>query len=168
MDNANRNQKRFYPQLNNNMAYVFQTNLLSANKTGNPPLLVTSLTGIGVTFLSGARVPFLTQPVIVVSLSTNDLGIAFNPVSLSVATNLVSTFEVSLSAYPLVTVTVNGSVFLLPVFLDSTPFAVVNTNGNFTTVQWVSSFTSPPLSATATDRDVLTPEQRRKWLYGYI
>ena len=146
------------------MAYVFTTNLLSAEKTGNPQLIGTSLSGVGVTFLSDARVPFDTQSVVVVSLSSDDVGIAFSPVNVTVASQNLSTF--SLTAYPVVSTTVDGCVFLIPPHLDGSSMAIVESQGNFTTFAWSSA--TGPSAITSRQRDVLTPNQRRLWLYGYI
>lgn len=150
------------------MAYTFSTNLLSAQKTGSPNLIGTSLSGVGVTFLSGSNVAFATQQVIVVSLSTNDAGIAFSPVEVAVSANQLSSFK--LSAYqPLVSVNVEGSQFLIPSLLNTSNFAVIKINsGNFTVFPWLSSTTIVATSALEATRDVGTPNTRRLWVLGYI
>lgn len=146
--------------------YTFQTNLLSAQKTGNPPLVSTSLSATGVSFLSGAGVTFASQQVGVVSLSTNDVGIAFNPVNISVANNSLSTFN--LTAYPMKTVTVAGSVFNIPSALNTSNFGIVKTSaGDFTVFPWLSTTTTVPTSAISPTREVSTQDTRRKRLLGY-
>jgi hypothetical protein len=149
------------------MAYTFSNNLLSAQKTGYPNLIGTSLSGVGVSFLSGNNVVFTTQNVIVVSLSTNDVGIAFNPVTLSVESNQLSTFK--LSAYePLVSVNVEGSVFLVPSLLNASNLAVVKVEPkNYTVFPWLSTTTTVPTSAITATKDVLNPNRLRLRLLGY-
>lgn len=143
--------------------YTFQTNLLSAAKAG---LIGTSLSATGVSFLSGAGVTFATRDVGVVSLSTNDVGIAFNPVTLTIGTNSLSTF--SLTAYPSVTVNVAGSVFNIPANLTTSDFAVVKTSaGDYTVFPWLSTTTTIPTSALSATREVSTQDTRRKRLLGY-
>lgn len=146
--------------------YTFQTTLLSAEKTGSPPLVGTSLSATAVSFLSGNSVVFASQQLGIVSLSTNDAGIAFNPVNVTVANTSLSTFK--LSAYPIKTVTVGGSVFNIPPSLDSSSFAVVKTSfGNYTVFPWLSTTTTVPTSAIISDREVSTSDSRRKRLLGY-
>ena len=149
------------------MPYSFQTNLLSAQKTGSPNLIGTSLSGVGVTFLSGASVPFATQQVIVVSLSTNDVGITYSPVTFSVASNNLSTFK--LSAYePLVSVNVQGSVFLIPRLLTGSNFGIVKVEPKtYTVFPWLSSTTTVPTSAIEATKDVLNPNRLRLRMLGY-
>jgi hypothetical protein len=146
--------------------YTFQTNLLSAAKTGFPPLVGTSLSATGVSFLSGAGVVFASQQVGIVSLSTDDVGIAFNPVSVSVANASLPTF--TLNSFPMKTVTVAGSIFNIPSRLDSSNFAIVKTSpGDFTVFPWLSTTTTIPTSALSADRQVTTQDTRRKRLLGY-
>jgi hypothetical protein len=148
--------------------YTFQSNLLSAQKTGTPNLIDTSLSATGVTFLSGSNVVVTSRQVGVVSLSTTDVGLAFTPVEFSVGTtvNTVSTFN--LTAYPSVTVNVLGSVFNIPASLHNTEMAVVNTDGSYTVFTFLSSVTTVQLSALSDTFSVSTPNTRRKWLLGYI
>jgi len=149
------------------MAYTFSTNLLSAQKTGSPNLIGTSLSGVGVTFLSGSNVAFATQNVIVVSLSTNDAGITFNPVSLSVASNELSTFKLS-SYEPLVSVNVEGSIFLIPSLLNGSNLSIVKVlPKNYTVFPWLSTTTVVPTSAVIATQDVMNPNRLRLRLLGY-
>jgi len=146
--------------------YTFQTNLLSAAKTGFPPLVGTSLSATGVSFLSGAGVVFASRNVGIVSLSTNDVGIAFNPVTLTIATSSLPTFN--LTAYPSITVNVAGSVFNIPANLTTSNFAVVKTTpGDYTVFPWLSTTTTVPTSALSATREVSTQDSRRKRLLGY-
>lgn len=160
------------------MAYTFSTNLLSAQKTGSPNLIGTSLSGVGVTLLSGNNVTILTQKVIVVSLSTNDVGIAFNPVTLNVlstAASQLSTFNLStfytndLSSYsPLVTVNVEGSVFLVPPLLNGSNLCIVKTTPkNYTVFPWLSTTTTVATSAIVPTLDVVSPNRLRLRMLGY-
>lgn len=143
--------------------YTFQTNLLSAEKVG---LIGTSLSATGVSFLSGENVTFATKEVGIISLSTNDVGIAFNPVSLTIGPNALSTF--SLASYPSVTVNVAGSVFNVPANLTNTNFAIVKTTtGDFTVFPWLSTTTTVATSALIPDREVTTQDTRRKRHLGY-
>jgi hypothetical protein len=143
--------------------YTFQTNLLSAEKAG---LIGTSLSATGVSFLSGAGVTFATRDVGVVSLSTDDVGIAFNPVALTIETTSLSTF--SLTAYPSVTVNVAGSVFNIPANLTASDFVIVKTSaGDYTVFPWLSTTTTIPTSSLSATREVSTQDTRRKRLLGY-
>ena len=148
------------------MLYTFSTQLLSAQKTGTPNLIGTTLSAVGVTFLSGANVPFATQQVVVLSLSTTEEGIAFNPVSISIASNNLSTFN--LSSYPLSTVNVLGSRFVIPTALHSSTFALLEVvPKTYTIFTWLStSAVIDPLSTTNT-QNVMTPDRRRLRLLGY-
>jgi len=146
--------------------YTFQTTLLSAEKTGTPNLIGTSLSGVAVSFLSGNSVVFATQQVVIQSLSTNDVGIAFNPVNVTPATTALSTFK--LSSYPLSSVTVDGSVFTLPTQLNNSNFAVVKTSsGDFTVFPWLSTTATVLASAIAPTKEVSTSDSRRKRHLGY-
>ena len=146
--------------------YTFQTNLLSAEKTGFPQLVGTSLSATGVSFLSGAGVVFASQQVGVVSLSTYDVGIAFNPVNVNITNGSLSTF--SLTSFPTKTVTVAGSIFNIPSGLNSSNFAIIKTTpGDFTVFPWLSTTTTIPTSALSADRQVTTQDTRRKRLLGY-
>jgi hypothetical protein len=80
--------------------YTFQQNLLSAEKTGSPNLTNTTLSATGVTFLSGANVVVTTRQLGVVSLSTTDVGIVFNPVEFSVGSTVNTASAFSLATYP--------------------------------------------------------------------
>lgn len=143
--------------------YTFQTNLLSAQKAG---LIGTSLSATGVSFLSGNNVVFTSQQVGVVSLSTTDVGIAFNPVNISVANNSLSTFN--LTAYPMKTVNILGSIVNIPSGLNGSNFALVETtSGDYTVFPWLSTTTTVPTSALSATREVSTQDSRRKRLLGY-
>ncbi len=119
--------------------YSFNTILLSAQKTGTPNLIGTSLSANGVN---------------TVSLSTNDVGIAFNPVTPIGATTTVS---------------IQGSVFTIDCAYHSQTMALLKTNNFNTIFTHTSAGTVIPLSAQITNEsDVMTPESRRKYLYGYV
>ena len=146
--------------------YTFQTNLLSAAKTGFPPLVGTSLSATAVSFLSGAGVPFASQQIGIVSLGISDVGIAFNPVSVSVTNTSLSTF--SLTSYPMRTVNVDGSIINIPSALNGSNFAMVKTTaGDYTVFNWLSGTTTVSLASLSADRDVSTQDTRRKRLLGY-
>ena len=143
--------------------YTFTTNLLSAQKLGSPTLANTTLSGVGVRFLSGNNVEFANQQVVVVSLSTTDVGIAYTPIDITVSANSLSTF--SLAAQSVITVNALGSVFRIPALLTGSPIALIETNGTYTTFQFVSG-TTTYTSLTATV-DVSTPNSRRLRVLGY-
>jgi len=152
------------------MPYTFDTILLSAQKTGNPPLIGTSLSGTAVSFLSGDSVVFREQNVVVVSLSTYDAGITFNPISVSVASNLLSSFK--LNAYSVTNVTIKGSVFTIPSQMQNSEFAVVqvpvNNLRNYNVFTYLSSVATVPSSSISITTQVSNPNQRRLWHLGYI
>lgn len=148
--------------------YTFQTNLLSAAKTGTPSLATTAISATGVTFLSGSdNVVVNSRQIGVVSLSTNNAGIAFNPVEKSIGNtiNTVSTF--ALATYPNVTVNALGSVFNIPASLHQTDLALINIDGTYTVFPFLSSVTTVPTSAFSNTYSVSTPDTRRKHLLGY-
>lgn len=147
--------------------YTFQTNLLSAQKTGTPNLINTSLSATGVTFLSGANVVVTSRQVGVVSLSTTDVGLAFSPVDFSVGTTVHTASAFSLTTYPNVTVDVLGSVFNIPASLHLSTMAVVNTDGSYSLFPFLSSVTTVPVSAFSETFSVSTPDTRRKRHLGY-
>jgi hypothetical protein len=147
--------------------YTFQQNLLSAAKTGSPNLTNTTLSATGVTFLSGANVVVTTRQVGVVSLSTTDVGLAFNPVEFSVGSTVNTASAFSLAAYPSVTVNVLGSVFNIPASLHNTQMAIVNTDNSFSVFPFLSSVATVPTSAFSETFSVSTPDARRKRLLGY-
>jgi hypothetical protein len=147
--------------------YSFQTNLLSAQKTGTPNLTNTSLSSVGVTFLSGASVTVTTKDVGVVSLSTNDVGLVFTPVEFSVGSTVNTASAFSVSTYPTVTVNVLGSVFNIPASLHNTTMAVVKTDNSYSVFPFLSSVTTVPVSAFSGTFSVSTPDTRRKRLLGY-
>jgi hypothetical protein len=147
--------------------YTFQQNLLSAAKTGSPNLTNTTLSATGVTFLSGANVVVTTRQVGVVSLSTTDVGLAFNPVEFSVGSTVNTASAFSLATYPNVTVNVLGSVFNIPASLHNTQMAIVNTDNSYSVFPFLSSVATVPLSAFSETFSVSTPDARRKRLLGY-
>lgn len=127
--------------------YSFNTNLLSAAKTGTPNLLNTSLTAA---MLS------------VVSLSTNDVGIAYNSLSSQgkTSTGTISSF------------TVQGSVFSVDTGHHGTIMAIVKSLSNniqpYTTFVYSSALSTIATSSLSTNDDIMTPDSRRKYLLGYI
>lgn len=152
------------------MPYTFNTILLSAQKTGNPNLIGTSLSGTAVSYLSGNNVKFAEQKIVVVSLSTNDIGVAFNPIDVTIANTSLSTFN--LTSWPASNITVQGSVFTIPNRFNTATLAVVkmpisNVQG-YTAFVHNSAYTTTPLSAMTSTTDVSTPDTRRKYLLGYI
>ena len=148
--------------------FTFQQNLLSAEKTGSPNLTNTTLSATGVTFLSGANVVVTTRQLGVVSLSTTDVGIVFNPVEFSVGSTVNTASAFSLATSPKsVTVNVLGSVFNIPASLHNTQMAIVNTDGSYTVFPFLSSVTTVPTSAFSETFSVSTPDTRRKRLLGY-
>lgn len=148
------------------MPYTFQTELLSASKTGSPQLFGTTLSAVAVTFLSGDNVTVATQQAVVVALSGDDAGLAFNPVTYTIPTQSLSTF--SINNYSIVTLNVNGSVFRIPGIAAPADFALIeNANNNYTVFSWVSSVTMIASSAISSDTQVSTPNTRRLRLLGY-
>lgn len=124
------------------MALILDSILLSAAKTGNPPLADTSLTTLS------------ANGVNVITLSTDDVGIAF-------------VTESSLTG-ALTQRTIQGSVFKIDQAYNGSTMALVKTNGSYTTFAYASAHAVQPLSTfTAGDPDVSTPDSRRKWVYGY-
>jgi hypothetical protein len=120
--------------------YTFNTVLLSAQKTGNPRLIGTSLSASGVN---------------TIALSTNDMGIAFNT---KITPPLASV---------LINYNVLGSVFRIDRSYSGTVMALVNTSGRYTTFPFLSTDSSVPLSAISTSSGVSTPDTRRKRHLGY-
>lgn len=147
--------------------YTFQSNLLSAQKTGTPNLTNTTLSATGVTYLSGANVLVATRETGVVSLSTTDIGLAFTPVEFSVGTTVNTASSFSLATYPNVTVNVLGSLFNIPASLHLSEMAVVNNDNSYSVFTFLSSVTTVPVSAFSETFSVSTPDTRRKRLLGY-
>lgn len=143
--------------------YTFTTNLLSAQKTGNPNLANTTLSGVGVRFLSGNNVEFANLQVVVRNLDTEHAGIAYTPIDITVSANSLSTF--SLSAQSITNVFVGNAFFRIPALLTGSPIALINTNNTYSIFQYVSG-TSSYSSLTAT-LDVTTPNSRRLRSLGY-
>lgn len=146
--------------------YTFLSNVLSAQKTGSPPVTNASLSSVGVSFLSGASVTFATQSVGLVSLSTNDVGVLFNPTTFTVGTNALSTF--ALSNYPIVTVNIAGTVVNIPNLLTGSTFSIRKTSaGDYTTFPWLSTTTTVAASSITIDRNIVGPNALRLRLLGY-
>jgi hypothetical protein len=126
------------------MSYSFTTSLLSAQKTGTPNLIGTQLSAFGVN---------------VISLSTNDKGIAFTP-----RTPLLST---------LTNVTIQGSLFRIDTAYQGATMALVkvptNNVSTYTIYIHNSSLAVAPVSAISVgEDDVIDADGRRKWVLGYI
>lgn len=125
------------------MSYSFTTSLLSAEKTGSPNLIGTQLSAFGVN---------------VISLSTNDKGIAFSPV-----TPLLST---------LTNVSIQGSVFRIDTAYQGATMALIkvpeNNVSSYTIYTHNSALTVAPTSAMSVSTDVIDQDGRRKWILGYI
>lgn len=120
-------------------SYIFDTELLSAVKTGNPPLTDTTLSAYGIK---------------VVSLSTNDAGIAFNR---------QSTLNSVLS-----TITIQGSVFYIDTAYLRETVAVIKTDNTFSIVLSAANSATATPASTATLEGVSTVNRRRMWHMGYV
>lgn len=151
--------------------YTFQTSLLSAQKTGVPQLTNTTLSAVGVTFLSGSNVVVTSQNVGVVSLSTTDVGIAYTPVEFSVGSTVNTASSFSIANFPSVTVDVLGSQFNIPNSLHNKTLAIVKSGTQlYSTFTWLSSTVTVPLSDVTTGltrNEVSSPEYRRMRVLGY-
>lgn len=126
------------------MPYSFTTTLLSAQKTGSPNLIGTVLSAFGVN---------------TISLSTNDKGIAFNPI-----TPLLNSTT---------SATIQGSVFTIDKAYHNSQLALVkvpiNNISTYTIYTHNSSLLVAPASAlTVGETDVIDQDGRRKWILGYI
>jgi hypothetical protein len=126
------------------MIYTFDTILLSANKLGFPNRISsdTSLSARGVN---------------VMTLSTNDVGIAFN--------------AISTTSGVLIDCTVQGSTFKIDRSYHQSQMALVkgvqlSAAGLGTIFQFVSTGTVG-VGLSTNYRDFTTPETRRKWVLGY-
>jgi hypothetical protein len=119
--------------------YTFSTALLSAAKTGFPNLVTTALSASGVN---------------VISLSTNDVGIAFTP-----NTTLTGT---------LCSTTVQGSVFRIDTSYnqENNQMVLLKTDGTGTIFQFASGG-SVGVALSAAYTDFTTSDTRRKWHLGY-
>ncbi len=152
--------------------YTFNTNLLSAQKTGIPNFANTSISATGVVFLSGNNVVVTTKDVGVVSLSTTDIGLAFTPVNFSIGSTVHTVSGFSISDFPTVTVNVLGSVFNIPCLLHNNTLALIDTGAqNYSVFTWLSSTTTVPLSDITENlsrNDVSSPETRRLRMLGYF
>jgi hypothetical protein len=147
--------------------YSFNSNVLSAAKNGNPPITNASLSSTGVTYVSGNSVQVASRNVGIVSLSSDDVGLIFNPVEFSIGTTVNTTSAFSLTSYPSVTVNVLGSVFNIPNALHNTQIAVVNSDRTYSVFTWLSSTTTVRLSDISLTSNVSSPESRRMRLLGY-
>jgi hypothetical protein len=125
------------------MPYSFSVSLLSAQKTGNPSLIGTTLSAFGVN---------------TISLSTLDKGIAFNPIS----PLLSSTVSMS----------IEGSTFVVDKVYHNSIMALVKVPVNnlvtYTVFTQNSAYSIVPLSAISSGRsDVQDANGRRLWTLGY-
>lgn len=150
------------------MIYSFDANILSAVKVGSPTPTNAVLSATGVTYLSGDSVTVNSSQVGVVSLSTNNVGLAFSTLNFSIGTTVQTASTFNISAYPTVTINALGSVFNVPATLHNTDMALVNTDGTYSTFTFLSSVATVPTSAFSVTYNVATPETRRKYLLGYI
>lgn len=136
--------------LNTNMAYIFNTTLLSAILCGNPPPTNTSLSANGITLTS--------------------LGSAYKGVSFQSTSALLLTST---------QVTIDNTVLQVDWSYAGSTFALVNlpvNNVQFYSIFPISNYATLSASATltlatsslSTSTDVFDPERRRKWLYGYV
>lgn len=119
--------------------YDFNTILLSAQKTGNPPVTNALLSSNGVN---------------VISLNSADKGIAFNRL-----TTLSNTL-CSLNAF--------GSIFLIDKNYNGSPMAIAN-NFTYTYFTYASSFNilTTSLAASGNSVDIWEPNKSRLHLLGY-
>ena len=147
--------------------YTFQTDLLSALKTGFPNLIGTVLSAAGVNYLSGANVTFTSQQVGIVSLSTADIGFAYTPLNITIAPTALSTF--SLTSYPMSSMNILGTIVNIPSALDGRPMALIRANKNYSVFTFLSSTGTQTVavSSLSATRDVSSAQTRRKHLLGY-
>ena len=145
--------------------YTFQTDLLSAQKTGHPNLIGTVLSAVGVSYLSEGNVQFASQTLEIVSLSTSDIGFAFTPLTVTVAPSSLATF--SLTTYPTSTINILGTVVNIPTILNKNNMATIQANMSYTVFPFLSTTATVPVSALSASRDVSSAQARRKHLYGY-
>jgi|TARA_R110002110_G_scaffold248495_5_gene464677 hypothetical protein len=125
------------------MSYSFDTILLSAQKTGTPQQVGTTLSAFGVN---------------TVHITTNDVGIAFNALTPVGATT---------------TMNVEGSIWTIDQVYDGSVMAIVKVADGAVKYHTIftqnSAFAVVPVSAIdARQLNVDDPETRRKYLYGYI
>jgi len=122
-------------------SYIFNTNILSAVTVGigNPahPTDAFPLTAAGVGILA---------------LSSIHEGLAFN--SLPLSAQVVRT-------------TVRGSVFNINSAYHNQPMALFETDNTYTVFTFNSSAPTSQVLLLSGNRDVSTPEHRRKWILGY-
>ena len=121
--------------------YDFSSILLSAQKTGNPPLVGTALSGSGVN---------------IITLGASVAGVAFYESAVPFSGTL---FNLSLS----------GSLFRIDRVYSGSPMALVLTNNTYTSFIANSAYATVPLSALGVNtRNITTPDSRRKWVLGYF
>lgn len=124
------------------MALILDTLLLSAEKTGNPPITDSSIVSLS------------ANGVNTISLSTDDVGIAFDA---------ESTLNGALSNS-----NIQGSVYRIDTAYDGKEMALVKTDGTYSTFTYDVNHSTQPLSSFTNDNvDVSTVNTRRLYLYGY-
>ena len=129
-------------------SYDFDTVLLSAVKSGNPPMTNTTTESAGVSVLS---------------LSPAGIGLTFNA-------------KTDLSGlYNTVTIVNTGNSFKIDKKYNGEQFAVINKNSDNTTTYTNFRFMSASSAAVSivlndcqTFDNITSPETRRKWEMGYI
>jgi hypothetical protein len=147
--------------------YTFSANLLSAQKTGNPNLTNTALSATGVTYLSGDSVLVASRQLGVVSLSTNDVGVAFTPSEVSIGTTVNTASTFSIGNFPNVTVNALGSVLNIPASLHNNQIALVKNDNTYSVFTFLSTVTNVPVGDFSNTISVSTPDTRRKRILGY-
>jgi hypothetical protein len=147
--------------------YTFSSNILSAQKTGDPNITNAVLSATGVTYLSGNSVLVSARQLGTISLSTSDIGLAFTPIEVSMGTTVNTASGFSLTNVPNITVNILGSVFSIPSSLHNSTMAIVNNDNTFSVFPFLSTVTTIPISAFSETISVSIPETRRKRLLGY-
>lgn len=124
------------------MPYSFNTTLLSAEKTGNPQLLNTSLSSNGVN---------------IIRLGADYKGITFNYLPSSELSGVLTTLNL------------DGCFVRIDRAYHSQQFALVKLpSSNIETFAVFTQLSTAAVPATsAIDTDVIDQDGRRKWLYGY-
>lgn len=120
------------------MPYSFNTNVLSAQKTGSPNLMNTTLSSNGVVTLW---------------LSANDVGLAFNA---------EPTLNVQVANH-----SIDNSVFVINTIYHNKQMALVKNNNSYTVFTHNSGYAVTPLSAKNSAFDVITADGIRKRVLGY-
>ena len=129
-------------------SYDFDTVLLSAVKSGNPPMTNTTTESAGVSVLQ---------------LASEAIGLVFNAKSsLNGTTNTVN-------------IATTANSFEIDTAYNGEQFSVINKNSNnttnYTNFRYMSSDTDPvsmALNDCQTFDNITSPETRRKWEMGYI